>query len=44
MKKIGRVVKKGAKLAKENPEIALAILGVIAPKVARKAGKVIDQP
>jgi hypothetical protein len=41
-KKLKRVAKKGARLAVKNPEIALIILGAVAPKLARKAGKVIQ--
>lgn len=34
--KIGRLLKRAARTVKDNPEIALVVLGVVAPKVARK--------
>jgi ABC-type uncharacterized transport system substrate-binding protein len=33
---IGKLLKGAVKVVKENPEVALAVLGIAAPKVAKK--------
>ena len=39
--KIGRLLKKAVRFAKNNPEIVLSVAGVVAPKLVTKvAGKV----
>ena len=39
--KIPKFIKSLARKAKENPEVALMLLGVVAPKIAKKAAPVI---
>lgn len=38
---IGKILKTAARKAKENPELALVLLGLVAPKVAAKAAPII---
>lgn len=38
---IGKILKSAARKAKENPELALVLLGLVAPKVAAKAAPII---
>lgn len=40
---IGRLLKKAGRAVKENPEIALMVLGVVAPKAARKVAEKIAE-
>lgn len=38
---LGRALKSVVKFAKENPEIALGVAGVVAPKLVKKAAPVL---
>lgn len=38
---IGRIIKSVAKKARENPELALVVIGLVAPGVARKAAPIV---
>lgn len=38
---LGKILKTAARKAKENPELALVLLGLVAPKVAAKAAPII---
>lgn len=38
---LGKLLKTVARKAKENPEIAIAVVGMVAPGVVRKAAPII---
>lgn len=38
---LSKILKSAVKKAKENPELALVLLGLVAPKVAAKAAPII---
>ncbi len=38
---LGRALKSVAKFAKANPEIALGVAGIVAPKLVKKAAPVL---
>ena len=38
---LGKILKSVVRKAKENPELALVLLGLVAPKVAAKAAPII---
>lgn len=39
---LGKILKSAVKKAKENPELALVVVGLVAPGLARKAAPVIE--
>jgi hypothetical protein len=39
--KLGKLLKAAATKARENPEVALMLLGLVAPKVVTKAAPII---